>query len=121
MMRPMAQTVRRLLIIAIALIVIVGAVAWVSVTFTDRSFACGTASGEARHGERVPAVLVHYSQLSPGLHELTLGPGSPFVTLCRGQARARLVESGALILLALVAIGFALRPRRKQPPEIATT
>jgi hypothetical protein len=119
MMMRMAQTVRRLVVVAIALVAIVAAAAWASVTFTDRSFACGTAFGEARHGEVNPALVVE-RPLSPGLHEITLGPGTRFVTLCRGQARARLVESGGVILLALLAVGFALRPRRKQPPEIAT-
>src|SRR5258705_8907665 len=119
MMMRMAQTVRRLIAIAIAVVVIVGAVAWVSVTFTDRSYACGTALGEARHGEVLPAVLVGSKPPRPGL--LLLGPPGTTVTLCRGQARARLVESGGVIVLALVAVGFALRPRRKQRPEIAPT
>jgi len=61
----MAQTVRRLMVIAIAVVVIVGAVAWVSVTFTDRSFACGTALGEARHGEVMPAVIFGSTPPSP--------------------------------------------------------
>ena len=115
----MARTVLRVMIVAIALVVIVGAVGWVSVAFTDRSYACGTAFGEARQGEVVPALLVGSKPPPPG--PVLIGPPGTTVTLCRGQARARLVESGGVIVLALVAIGVALRPRRKQPPEIATS
>ena len=119
----MARTLRLVAIIAGALVVIVASIAWVSVTFTDRSFACGTAWGEARHGETLPAILVAAASKppTPGLHELTLGPHTRFVTLCRGQARGRLVESGAAIVLALVGVGFAVRPRRKTDPDLAAT
>jgi hypothetical protein len=117
MIMRMAHTVRRLVVVAIAVVAIAGAVAWVSATFTDRSFACGTAFGEARHGEVLPAVLVGSKPPPPG--PLLVGPPGTTVTLCRGQARARLVESGGMILLALLAVGFSLRPRRKEPPEIA--
>jgi hypothetical protein len=124
----MSHTLRRLMIVGIALAVIVAAIAWVSVTFTDRSFACGTAVGEARHRETVPAVIVGLPRhLPPGLHgyfttQVGTGgvSGAGFVTVCRGQARARLAESGAAIVLALIGVGVALRPRRKRPPNIAT-
>ena len=111
----MARTLRLVAIIAGALVVIVASIAWVSVTFTDRSFACGTAWGEARHGETLPAVIVAAASKPHrlGLQVTTFGPQTRFVTLCRGRARTRLVESGAAIVLALVGVGFAVRMRRK--------
>jgi hypothetical protein len=117
----MVHALRRFTIVGIAVVVVAAAIAWVSVTFTDRSFACGTALGEARHGETMPAVLFGSKPPSPGNYALPLGPGTPFVTLCRGQARARLAESGAAIVLALVGVVFAFRPRRKEPPGLART
>jgi hypothetical protein len=111
------------MIAAVALATIVAAIAWISVTFTDRSFACGTALGEARHGETVPAVFMGPVPLSPGLHSFTVGPGAdtPFVTVCRGQARARLAESSAVIVVALVGVALVLRRRRQQPTDPAIT
>ncbi len=117
----MSRTAIRLTVVAIALAVIVGAVMWSSVTFTDRSYACGTAWGEARRGETMPAIFFGPEPPPPGAFEIiTSGPGANTVTLCRGQARARLAESAAVIVIALVGVGVALRPRRRQPPEVAT-
>ena len=117
----MVHALRRFTIVGIALVVVVAAIAWVSVTFTDRSFACGTALGEARHGETMPAVLFGSKPPRLGNYALPLGPGTPFVTLCRGQARARLVESGAAIVLAFVGVAIAYRRRRREPPDLAKT
>jgi hypothetical protein len=111
------------MIVAVVLATIVAAIAWISVTFTDRSFACGTALGEARHGEIVPAVFLAPVPPSPGLHSFTVGPGgdTQFATVCRGQARARLAESAAAMLVALVGVALVLRRRHQQPPDPAMT
>jgi hypothetical protein len=116
----MGPPLRRLAIVAIALVVIVVSIAWVSVTFIDRSFACGMSWGEARHGETLPAAFVDAASQPRRLGVLTtIGPHTRFVPLCRGQARGRLVESGTAIALALVGVGFAVRPRRKPDTDIA--
>jgi len=93
----MAQTVRRLMVIAIAVVVIVGAVAWVSVTFTDRSFACGTALGEARHGEVMPAVIFGST------------PPSPW-TLAARRIRVRVKGGGPRLLSADCTSGAPINP-----------
>jgi hypothetical protein len=109
-------TGRRVPIFGIALALIVAAVAWVSVSFTDRSFDCGTALGAARHGTSVPALLTS-PMIGPrhaGLFDVSR-EDAHFVTLCSGQARARLAEAGGAVAIALLAVVLALRPRHEHP------
>lgn len=108
---------RRIVIVALALAVVVAACVWVSaVRFKDEASAwgCGVPLGKALHGRDAPRFLVDvqtnmsHSPLT-GLFGVPKGT-SPFVTVCRGEARTRVaIAAGAIV----VAIGAVLLSRKR--------
>ncbi len=96
----------------VLLSVVVGAVAWVSVPFTDRSFSCGTSLGEWQHGFKRPVLIPLPQPGQPEAEGAPLVSTGRSVTLCQGQAEGRLAESVAAIGVAAVAVALAVDRRR---------
>jgi hypothetical protein len=110
-------TVRRVLVIVMPLViglaVVVSAVRWVSVPLTDQGFSCGTSLSEWQQGAQFPANFfsIRGSVARGAPVPSPTRPYGPVTTLCRGEARRRMAESGAAI--ALVAFGVVIAGRRR--------
>jgi hypothetical protein len=114
--------VRKIVTVLLALAIVVAAVAWVSVPFTDRAFSCGTAVGEWHHGFKMPAFFSSPPPADDQVSQSGVGvltANTPFVTLCRGQARGRLAESGAAISIAVLGVVLSRRRWRGHGPNVA--
>jgi hypothetical protein len=104
--------VQKIVTVVLALGVVVAAVAWASVPFTDRAYSCGTAVGEWQHGVKAPTLHALLPSAGDQVSQSGVGvltTNTPFVTLCRGQARGRLAESGAVIGIAVGAVVLSRR------------
>jgi hypothetical protein len=112
------MTARRIVLtmvvpLIIVLAVGVAAVKWVSVPLTDQQFSCGTSLSEWRDGAKFPYLLYANPRGwgQGGLARSTTPINGPIVTLCQGQARRRMAESGGAI--AFVALGVVTFWRRR--------
>lgn len=119
-----AVTVRRVAFVALALGVVVAAILWVSaVRFKDQASAtdCGVPLGAALHGQQVPSFFVHMpanlpvDKASSGVHSVPVGT-SPFVTVCRGEARTRVAVSATAVVVAIAGLVLGLRRWGRSPP-----
>jgi hypothetical protein len=96
--RPMPINLGRKILAVAALAVVVAAVAFTLVPFSDRGTQCGSAVQSARHGK-----------FGSGPSEQFFGSDTPFLpgppaTVCKGPARTRLALSSAAIMVATIAL-----------------
>ncbi len=100
------------------LVIVVGAVAWVSVPFTDRAYSCGTSLGEWQHGFKDPVLIPVPQPGQPAPEGAPLVSTGRSVTLCQGQAEGRMAESVAAMGVAAVAVVLVRRRTRGLAPNI---
>jgi len=107
----------------VALGVVASAVVWVSaVRFKDEASAwdCGVPLGAALHGYK--ALAIDNVPRDASGHGLIATPEgtSPFVTVCRGEARTRVAIAGVAIVVAVASV-IVVRRRwgRSSPPAVS--